>query len=128
MPLPWDRSRNQGSPALSMKMALLVSGTIENTLENEHRLAGRRPCIIESAGEPKSGLSRTFDDPRPPTRTGVPILTGFSVVPGRIGTIAIRSAGEPKSEPVSIAKAEPLEVGERGPVMQRRTCTLLGTQ
>jgi hypothetical protein len=32
-----------GSPALSMKMALLGSGTIENALANENRLAGRRP-------------------------------------------------------------------------------------
>jgi hypothetical protein len=42
--------------------------------------------------------------------------------------IGPKNAGEPKSEPVSIAKAEPLEVGERGPVMQGRTYTLLGTQ
>jgi hypothetical protein len=41
------------------------------------------------------GFSRTFDDPRPPTRTGVPILTEFSVVSGRSGIIVIRSAGEP---------------------------------
>jgi predicted RecB family nuclease len=58
----------------------------------------------------KSGFSRTFDDRRPPTRTGVPILTGFSVVPGRTSTIVIRSAGEPVSEPVSIVWREPPEL------------------
>jgi hypothetical protein len=44
----------------------------------------------------KFGLSRDFDDPRRPTHPGVPILTGFSFVSARIGTVAIKTAGEPK--------------------------------
>ena len=41
------------------------------------------------------GLSRDFDDPRWETHTEVPILTGFSVVSARSGTVAIKTAEEP---------------------------------
>jgi tetratricopeptide (TPR) repeat protein len=41
------------------------------------------------------GLSRDFDDPRRPTHTEVPILTGFSVVSARSGTGVIKTAEEP---------------------------------
>ena len=44
---------------------------------------------------PHKGLSLTFDDPRPPTHTRVPDLTGFSVVPAGSGTVIIEIAGEP---------------------------------
>ncbi len=50
-----------------------------------------------------SGFFRTLDDPWPPTRTEAPILTGFSAVPGRSGTIIIRSpslAHEPISNSI----------------------------
>jgi hypothetical protein len=59
-----------GSPALSMMAALLRFLTTRNPLENEHRCAGRRPQIIESAGEPLFGFSRTFDEVRPPQSPG----------------------------------------------------------
>src|SRR4051794_21382936 len=42
---------DSGSPALSMKAALLPSQTLENSPENEDRSTGRWPWIIESAGE-----------------------------------------------------------------------------
>jgi hypothetical protein len=45
-----------GSPALSMNVALLRFRTTENPLGNEDRCAGWRPGIIESAGEPVSGM------------------------------------------------------------------------
>ena len=44
---------------------------------------------------PVFGLSRDFDDPRWETHTEVPILTGFSVVSARSGTVAIKTAEEP---------------------------------
>ena len=50
---------------------------------------------LRAQGGSKLRFSRTFDDGRPPTHTGVPILTGFSVVPARSGTVLIKSAGRP---------------------------------
>jgi len=48
-----EKRPNFGSPALSMKTALLGSGITENSLENEIRRARWLPWITESAGEPK---------------------------------------------------------------------------
>ena len=46
-----------GSPALSMKAALLRCRMTENSLENKDRCTGRRSWIIESAGEPRMGTT-----------------------------------------------------------------------
>jgi hypothetical protein len=47
--------RYLGSPAFSMKTALLRLPTAGNPLENGLSHVGRRHCVIESAGEPLSG-------------------------------------------------------------------------
>src|SRR4051794_8816219 len=65
--------------------------------------ARQRPLsIINRPGQgtrllssPVFGLSRNFDDQQRQTHTETPILTGFSVVSARSGTVAIESAGEP---------------------------------
>ena len=58
--------------------------------------------MIESAAESEIGpIFRTFDDQRRQTHTEAPILTGFSVVSARSGTVAIESAGEPVNGAVS---------------------------
>jgi hypothetical protein len=51
---------------------------------------------------PLSGLSRDSDDPRRPSRTGAPILTGFSVVSARSGTVVTKIAEEPLSGTISL--------------------------
>jgi hypothetical protein len=53
---PIETGSDFGSPALSMKTGLLRSGTTKKPLENEDCGTGRRPWIIESAGEPLFGV------------------------------------------------------------------------
>jgi hypothetical protein len=54
--------------------------------------------IIESAGEPESGFSRTFDDPATCSSRSLCFSSKFWVVPHRGQTDFIKSAGEPESE------------------------------
>jgi hypothetical protein len=49
-----------GSPAFSMKAAVLRFRTTENPRKSEDRCSGWRPRIIEYAGEPFSDPHRTY--------------------------------------------------------------------